>query len=97
MNMLGHYNIAQHLEPVMAAGQLKRMKEDVFAVRRREVWGPTIATEGDKVIIAFMLISLQSQWHKRFYRDKAEKPVALSARWPTSGDNAARYGAPDLR
>ena len=79
MNMLGHYNIAQYSEPVMAAGQLKRMKEDVFADRIREVRGPTIATEGDKVIVAFLLITLEAQWHVRNFiaRQKSKKLIAL--------------------
>ena len=97
MNVLGHYDITQNLEAVVSANEFERIKESIFGVCLSEVSFSAITTEGDKVIVAFILVSLEAQRHEwilsRFEWRKGKTDRAR-ARLPTSGDETARYGAP---
>jgi len=63
MNMLWHHNVTQNLEAVAAASQFQRIKKDIFGIWSWKVSLPAITTEGDKVVIAFLLTTLEAQRH----------------------------------
>jgi hypothetical protein len=83
VNVLWHDYESQHLESIALAGQFQRQQKPILGMRRAEIGFAAVATEGEKVVFTFMLITLQAQWHD-----------GIVSTTPTSGDNTARYGAP---
>ncbi len=61
--MFGHYDVAEDLELVSAACSLQRVEEDVFRGGGVQVGSAVVATEGDEVVVAFLLVSLEAQRH----------------------------------
>lgn len=57
VNVLRHDDVAEDFELAMAAGALERVEEDVSCGRSVEVGFAVVATEGDEVVVAFLLIS----------------------------------------
>jgi hypothetical protein len=63
MSMLWHHDVTQNFEAVAAGSEFKRIKESISGICCCEVSLPAITTEGDKVVVAFMLITLEAQRH----------------------------------
>src|SRR5215469_18154666 len=63
MNVLGHYDITKNLEAVVSASEFQRIKEPIFGTCCCEISLAAITAEGDKVVVAFLLITLEAQRH----------------------------------
>ena len=94
MNVLGHHHVAENLEAIAASDEFQRIEERVFGIWRREVRLPAITTEGDKVIVTFMLITSEAQRHDRIlsrFACEEEKRTALSHDSSISGNKGRWY------
>jgi hypothetical protein len=60
MNVLRHDDLAEKLELVSAAGVFEGVEEDVVRGWGVEVGSALVATEGDEVGVAFLLVSFQA-------------------------------------
>jgi hypothetical protein len=63
MDMLGHDDVANHIEPVPTAGLLEGFEEDVALLRCVQKRCALVATEGEEVQVSGLLRSLQSPRH----------------------------------
>ena len=64
--MLGHEYIAEDVEPVTRADFFKCFfKRDAGAVVVEE-WEPLVTTEGDEMVVAEGVITLEAAWHKGY-------------------------------
>ncbi len=63
MDVLRHYDVAEDFELVLLAGGFERVEEDVPCRCRVEEWIAVVTTEGDEVVVAFLLVTLQVERH----------------------------------
>jgi hypothetical protein len=63
MNMLWHHNITWNLEAVVTASEFERIQESIFGICCCEVSLAAVTTKGDKVVVTFILITLEAQRH----------------------------------
>jgi len=61
--VFGHDDVAEDAEVVALAGEFERVEEDVSGVWGVEVGFAIVTTEGDEVVVAFFLVTLQAQRH----------------------------------
>ena len=58
--MLRHDDVAEDFEVVALAGEFEGVEEDVFRRRSGKVGFAAVTTEGDEVVVAFSLESLEA-------------------------------------
>lgn len=71
VDMLGHDNVAENLELIAFTGEFEGVLEDVSVCGGVEVGLAVVATEGDEVVVALLLVSLEVERHgwALVYRD----------------------------
>ncbi len=80
VNVLGHDDVTEEFKLIMSAGTFERVEEDVSGVLGVEVGFAIVATEGDEMVVALLLISLEPERHGMIL----EYRVRAFARMPTS-------------
>ncbi len=63
MNVLGHDDVREDVEVVLAPSLFEGVFEEVSCCRGVEVGETVVTTEVDGVIVAFSVITLQTGWH----------------------------------
>lgn len=63
VDVLGHDDVAEDFEVVALAGEFEGVEEDVFCVWGVEIRFTAVTTEGDEVIVTFLLVSYEAQRH----------------------------------
>ncbi len=86
--MLGHDDVAEYLESIAVSGAFEGVEEDVFCGGGVEVGFAVVATEGDEVVVAFLLMALEPERHGVNCR-------VSGSRFRTNAHiSQSRYGAP---
>ena len=80
VNVLGHDDVTEEFKLIMSAGTFERVEEDVSGVLGVEVGFAVVATEGNEMVVALLLISLEPERHGMIL----EYRVRAFARMPTS-------------
>ena len=62
--MLGHDDVAEDIEVVALAGLFEGVEKGVFGVWGVEVRFTAVAAEGDEVVVAFVMVTLEAQRHR---------------------------------
>src|SRR5260370_40045370 len=69
MDMLGHHHVAQHRHAISSTDDFQSGLEQIRGLRVAQVWKTLAATEGEKVKIARLLVTVESAGHDgRAYR-----------------------------
>ena len=63
VDVLGHDDVAEDFEVVASPGEFEGVEKDIPCLGRVEIRLTAITTEGDEVIVTFLLVSLQAQRH----------------------------------
>jgi hypothetical protein len=63
VNVLRHYDVPEEFELIVSAGTFERVEEDIFGGLGVEVRIAVVATEGDEMVVAFLLVSLEPERH----------------------------------
>jgi hypothetical protein len=80
VNVLGHDDVTEEFELIVSAGTFERVEKDISGGSSVEVGIAVVATEGDEVVVTFLLVSLEAQRHGLIL----EYRVRAFARMPTS-------------
>jgi hypothetical protein len=94
MNMLGHDDVAEYFEMIMTASLFEGLPEYVSGGLGLEIRLAAVATEGDKVVVSFILIAFQAQrhgWILSRFMDRGEVGSRYT-RLPTLGAPRRRWG-----
>ena len=70
--MLGHEDVGEEEELVTLAEGFECVQEDRSGMVVVEVGEPVVTTEGEEVVVAFGLVTLQAAWHGTSLRFQPE-------------------------
>jgi len=86
MDVLGHDDITKDFHVIAPASLFERVEERVLGGRRDEIRLAAVATEGDIVVVALLLISFEAQRHERILsssrNERERKRIAHSRDGP---------------
>src|SRR5216684_7817967 len=63
VNVLGHDDVTEEFKLIVRAGAFERVEKDVSGGLGVEVRIAVVATEGNEVVVAFLIISLEPERH----------------------------------
>ncbi len=63
MNVFGHDDIAEDFEVVPESGALQGRLEESLCLFGGEIGSSAVTTEGDEVVVSFLLVSLEEVGH----------------------------------